>query len=184
MWRNAPHLRNGSAAKKAELTYEQYLEFHKRYYHPSNSYIYLYGDMDMKEKLEWIDQKYLSDFEAAPIDSEIKMQEAFTETKEIIEEYPLAEGESNVDKTYLSYNSVIDVSLNKELYVAFQILEYVLVDNPGAPLKQALLEAGIGKDILSSYDNGILQPYFSVVAKNANETQKNEFLQVYKNTFF
>lgn len=164
------------------LTYEQYLEFHKRYYHPSNSYIYLYGDMDMKEKLEWIDQKYLSDFEAAPIDSEIKMQEAFTETKEIIEEYPLAEGESNVDKTYLSYNSVIDVSLNKELYVAFQILEYVLVDNPGAPLKQALLEAGIGKDILSSYDNGILQPYFSVVAKNANETQKNEFLQVYKNT--
>lgn len=164
------------------LTYEDYLAFHKKYYHPSNSYIYLYGDMDMAEKLNWIDENYLSDFSYAPVDSEIKRQEPFAQMREVVDQYPLTEGESMEDKTYLSYNTVVDTSLNKELYVAFQILEYVLVDNPGAPLKQALLDAGIGKDILSSYDNGIFQPVFSVIAKDANEEQKEEFLKVYRET--
>ena len=164
------------------LTYEDYLAFHKKYYHPSNSYIYLYGDMDMEEKLAWIDENYLSHFDYAPVDSKIQMQPAFEKTREVVDSYPLTEGESLEDKTYLSFNTVIDTSLNKELYVAFQILEYVLVDNPGAPLKQALLDAGIGKDILSSYDNGILQPVFSIIAKDANEDQKEQFLQVYRDT--
>lgn len=164
------------------LTYENYLAFHKKYYHPSNSYIYLYGDMDMEEKLAWIDENYLSHFDYAPVDSQIQMQTPFEETREIVDSYPLTEGETLTDKTYLSFNTVIDTSLNKELYVAFQILEYVLVDNPGAPLKQALLDAGIGKDILSSYDNGILQPVFSIIAKDANKEQKEQFMKVFRDT--
>ena len=168
----------GDPACIPDLTYEQYLEFHKRYYHPSNSYIYLYGDMDVKEKLEWIDEKYLSNFTYAPVDSEIKMQTPFDKTREVVAHYPLAEGQEENNQTYLSYNSVVDTSLNKELYVAFEILEYVLVDMPGAPVKQALLDAGIGNDILGSYDNGILQPIFSIIAKGANEEQKEEFLRV------
>lgn len=164
------------------LTYENYLEFHKKYYHPSNSYIYLYGDMDVEEKLRWMDEKYLSHFSYAPVDSEIKFQKPFAKTKEVVEAYPLTEGEDSKDKTYISYNTVVDTSLNKELYVAFQILEYVLIDNPGAPLKQALLDKGIGKDILSSYDNGILQPVFSIIAKDANEEQKDAFMDVLTST--
>ena len=46
-----------------ELTYGQFLDFHRKYYHPSNSYIYLYGNMDMEEKLRWLDENYLSDFD-------------------------------------------------------------------------------------------------------------------------
>ena len=80
------------------------------------------------------------------------------------------------DNTFLSYNKVIGTSLDKELYVAFEILDYALLSAPGAPLKKALLEAGIGKDILGSYDNGVYQPIFSVVAKNANPEQKEEFV--------
>ena len=57
-----------------KLMYEQFLEFHSRYYHPSNSYIYLYGDMDMEEKLEWLDREYLSKFDTLQIDSAIKEQ--------------------------------------------------------------------------------------------------------------
>lgn len=164
------------------LTYENYLEFHKKYYHPSNSYIYLYGDMDVEEKLRWMDEKYLSHFSYAPVDSEIKFQKPFAKTKEVVEAYPLTEGEDSKDKTYISYNTVVDTSLNKELYVAFQILEYVLIDNPGAPLKQALLDKGIGKDILSSYDNGILQPVFSIIVKDANEEQKDAFMDILTST--
>ncbi len=53
-----------------ELTYEEFLEFHRTYYHPSNSYIYLYGNMDMEEKLNWLDQEYLSAFDSLYVDSE------------------------------------------------------------------------------------------------------------------
>lgn len=164
------------------LTYEQYLAFHKKYYHPSNSYIYLYGDMDVEEKLRWMDEKYLSHFDYAPVDSEIHMQKAFSETREVRHVYSLSKQESKEEKTYLSYNVVVDTVLNIELYLAFQILEAVLIDSPGAPLKQAFLDRGIGKDVLSSYDNGILQPIFSVIAKNADENQKDVFVQTYKET--
>ncbi len=161
-----------------DLTYEQFLDFHRRYYHPSNSYIYLYGDMDMEEKLDWLDREYLSSFDAREVDSKIRYQEPFEEMKEKVIPYSITSEESENDNTYLSYNKVIGTSLDKELYLAFQILDYALLSAPGAPLKKALTDAGIGKDIMGSYDNGIYQPIFSVISKNANEEQKQEFTEL------
>ena len=126
-----------------ELTYEQFLEFHSRYYHPSNSYIYLYGDMDMEEKLEWLDREYLSKFDTLQIDSAIREQAPFDAVKEIEMEYSIASDESEEDNTYLSYNKVIGTSLDRELYLAFQVLDYALLSAPGAPLKKALVDTGI-----------------------------------------
>lgn len=165
-----------------ELTYEAFLEFHKTYYHPSNSFIYLYGNMDMAEKLLWLDQEYLSQYNRKEVDSRIQMQKAFDQRKEGEITYSITEDESEVDATYLSISSVVGTDLDPKLYLAFQILEYTLIDAPGAPLKQALLDAGIGHDILGGYDSGILQPYFSVVAKNANREQKDAFVSVVKET--
>ena len=165
-----------------KLTYEQFLEFHSRYYHPSNSYIYLYGDMDMEEKLEWLDREYLSKFDTLQIDSAIREQAPFDAVKEIEMEYSIASDESEEDNTYLSYNKVIGTSLDRELYLAFQVLDYALLSAPGAPLKKALVDAGIGKDIMGSYDNGIYQPIFSIIAKNANLEQKEEFLSIVERT--
>ena len=159
-----------------ELTYEQFLDFHRKYYHPSNSYIYLYGDMNMEEKLRWLDEKYLSDFENEPVDSEIHLQKPFTEMKEVVQEYSIASEESEEDNTYLSYNKVIGTTLDEKLYLAFEILDYALLSAPGAPLKKALLDAQIGKDIYGSYDDGVLQPFFSIVAKGAKTSQKEEFV--------
>ncbi len=164
-----------------ELTYEQFLNFHRKYYHPSNSFIYLYGDMDMEEKLVWIDQHYLDDFEAITVDSEIQYQEPFEKMVETTIPYSIASEESEEDNTYLSYNKVIGTVLDKELYLAFQILDYALLSAPGAPLKKALTDAEIGKDIMGSYDNGILQPIFTVVSKNANEDQKQAFADLIEN---
>lgn len=161
-----------------ELTYEQFLDFHRKFYHPSNSYIYLYGDMDIEEKLHWLDQEYLGKYDREPVDSRIRFQEPFAEMQEKVIPYSIASEESEEDNTYLSYNKVVGTSLDKELYLAFQILDYALLSAPGAPLKKALTDAGIGKDIMGSYDNGIYQPIFSVIAKNANEEQKEEFIQV------
>ena len=161
-----------------ELTYEQFLDFHRKYYHPSNSYIYLYGDMDMEEKLEWLDKNYLSNFEEEFVDSAIMYQQPFEKMVEKTIPYSIASEESEEENTYLSYNKVIATSLDKELYLAFQILDYALLSAPGAPLKKALTDAEIGKDIMGSYDNGIYQPIFSIVAKNANEDQKQAFVDV------
>ena len=165
-----------------ELTYEQFLDFHRKFYHPSNSYIYLYGDMDMEEKLRWLDEKYLSDFDTVPVDSAIRFQQPFDQMREVVQEYSIASEESEEEGTYLSYNKVIGTSLDEKLYLAFQILDYALLSAPGAPLKKALLDAGIGKDILGSYDNGVYQPVFSVIAKNAELEQKEEFIRVIEDT--
>ena len=101
---------------------------------------------------------------------------------EITKDYPIASSESTENNAYLAYNAAVDTVLNKEYYVAFDILDYALLGAPGAPLKQALLDAGIGKDIISSYDNSTYQPIFSVVAKNANESDRERFLQVIRET--
>ncbi len=161
-----------------DLTYEQFLDFHRTYYHPSNSYIYLYGDMDMEERLDWLDREYLSFFDEKEVDSRIRFQEPFGEVKEHTFSYSIASDEPEEENTYLSYNKVIGTSLDRELYLAFQILDYALLSAPGAPLKKALTDAGIGKDIMGSYDNGIYQPIFSVIAKNAEESQKEEFVEL------
>ena len=165
-----------------ELTYEQFLDFHRTYYHPSNSYIYLYGDMDMAEKLTWLDEAYLCHYEARPVDSAIPMQSPFEEPVEEEIFYSITEEEPEDHATYLSVNTVVGTDLDPRLYLGFQILEYALVNVPGAPLKKALMDAGIGEDILGGYENSILQPYFSVVAKGAEKEQKGEFLTVVKGT--
>lgn len=165
-----------------ELTYENYLAFYKKYYHPSNSYIYLYGDMDMAEKLKWLDTEYLSKYEKVQVDSEIRLQKAFDTPVEREFFYSVTDAEELSDATYLSVNTVAGNELSPKEYIGFQILEYVLLDAPGAPLKEALLDAGIGDDIMGGYENGILQPFFSVIAKNANKEQKGEFLAVVKGT--
>ena len=165
-----------------ELRYEQFLEFHSKYYHPSNSYIYLYGDMDMEEKLIWLDRTYLSAFDAQSIDSEIGLQKPFAAMRELEMNYSISSNEDENDNTFLSYNKVIGTSLDKELYQAFQVLDYALLSAPGAPLKKVLIEEGIGKDIMGSYENGIYQPTFSVIAKNANADQKDAFVKLIEDT--
>lgn len=160
------------------LTYEEFLDFHKKYYHPSNSYIYLYGDFDIEERLNYIDKEYLSKFDRLEIDSSIGIQKEFDSVRTVVKEYSVTSDEPLEDNTYMSVNSVISTSLDRKLYIAFQIIEYALLSAPGAVLKQALLDKGICKDVQSVYENGIYQPYFSIIVKNSNESSKQEFLNV------
>lgn len=164
------------------LTQEDFIAFHKRYYHPSNSYIYLYGDMNAAEELTFIDEEYLQNFDYAEIDSALTDEPAFEKPVEVREYYSIAENESEQDNTYLTYNTVVGTSADKKLCTAFSILEYALLLAPGAPLKKALIDAGLGKDILSSFDDGIKQPNFSIIAKNANAEDLERFIQVLEDT--
>lgn len=165
-----------------KLTYEAYLDFYHKYYHPSNSYIYLYGDMDVVERLKWLDKEYLSRYDYKKVNSEINKQPAFDEIRNVETQYSITMDDSQENKTYLSYNRVVGDTLDEMLYQAFDVLDYALVSSPGAPVKQALIDAGIGDDVYGSYDAGILQPVFSFVAKNANACQADEFESIIENT--
>ncbi len=165
-----------------ELSYEQFLDFHKCYYHPSNSYIYLYGDMDFEERLAWLDEAYLSQFDRLNVDSVVPVQQGFGSVREVKDYYSLTEGDSIDENTYLSYNAAIGTSSSSKLNLSMAILDYVLVDSPGAPIKQALLDAGVGRDIMSSYSNEYLQPMYSIVAKNTYEDKKEEFIRIIRDT--
>ncbi len=168
----------GDPEQIPELTYEEYLDFHRKYYHPSNSYLYLYGDMDIAEKLKWLDEEYLGGYEKKEVDSVIREQKPFDAPVDVCGRYSIASGESEEERTYLSCNMVVGSVLDPKLYQAFDVLGYALLGAPGAPLKQALLDAGIGKDIVGGYDNSTRQPFFSIIAKNTDLSKKEMFLSV------
>lgn len=159
-----------------QLKYEDMLAYHTKYYHPSNSYIYMYGNMDMVEKLEWLDQEYLSAFERMDIDSRINLQPAFSKQAYVENEYSINTHEAVEDNTFLSYNAVIGTNLDMELSISFQILHYALVRGPGAPLRKALMKTGIAKNIVGTYMNNMLQPVFSITAMQSNKEQLSIFM--------
>ncbi len=164
------------------LTYQQFLDFHRMFYHPSNSFIYLYGDMDMEEKLEWLDREYLGKFEAISVNSAVKKQMPFAEVKEIRKPYSVAEGEDTKNAAYLSYNVSIGEGQDVTLCTAFEILKYTLLSSPGAPLKKALLEAKIGAEVVGSFDMELKGAYLSIVAKNTQLEKKEQFLSIITDT--
>lgn len=161
-----------------QLTYAQFLDFHRKYYHPSNSYIYLYGNMDVAEKLAFIDEAYLCQFDNTRVDSAIAKQAPFAHTSVTRGEYPIGNDDREDNAAYMAYSWVVGDSLDAKLCLGFQILEYALMEAPGAPLKQALLDKGFGEDIYGMFETSLIQPYLSIIIKNINEEDRDEIVQV------
>lgn len=172
----------GDPSAIPDLSAETFLAFHKQYYHPSNSYIFLYGDMDVQEQLAWLDEAYLSAFDRIDPVQEIPEQTPFDAVQEMAAYYPITASEDEKNKAYFCYSAAAGSLRNVTETIAMEILEYLLMEAPGAPLKEALAAAGIGEDFFGAYDNGILQPSFSIVAKNADEGSREKFLAVIKET--
>ncbi|MBQ8682583.1 MAG: insulinase family protein [Selenomonadales bacterium] len=165
-----------------DLTQEAFLSFHRAYYHPSNSYIFLYGDCDIEEKLAFIDSEYLSNFTRLELDSTIAYQKLFDSAKEVYETYPISAEEDTKDKTFLSLNYIVGDAKEVEVVLAMQILSHLLLKSQAAPLKKALSEAGIGKDVSGSCNDGLLQPTFSIWLSGANQEDAPRFTEVVKST--
>ena len=172
----------GDPAAIPSLTYEAFKNFHSKFYHPSNSYITLYGNFDAIERLDYMDKEYLSKFDRIKVDSDIPFQKPFKEHKEVNISYPVGRDETLDDKTFYTFNAVIGKYDDIELVYAMNIITQILLNMPGAPLKQALLNAGIAKDISGSFDNSMLQPVFSIMATNAKSDKLDEFKGIIKNT--
>ena len=158
------------------LTYEKFKEFHKKYYHPSNSYITLYGNCNMEETLKWIDEEYLSNFDKIEIDSSLEVQKPFDKLREKVVLYPVSKEQGTENKTLMSYNVALQPATPACDLMAIDVITQVLLQAAGAPLVQALLEEKIGDVVTGSFDSGILQPVFSITTKNTNESEKEKFV--------
>ncbi len=166
------------------LTYEEFLDFHRRYYHPSNSYLFLYGDFDIEERLGFLDEAYLSHFDAIDPKTEIVPQTHFGEKKPrcVSEAYPIGIDESPDGKFTFAYGAACGTNLNQLDRMAWSVLSEILINMPGAPLKQALMAAGIGSRISGWFNSEIIEGTFSVTALNAKEEDYEKFYSVIRET--
>lgn len=163
------------------LTYEKFKAFHQKYYHPANSYIYLYGNGDMDKELAFINENYLSGTDRIDVDSHIPMQKPLAEPKVVHGQYGIPEGAATDGKTYIARNSVYGLNTDQEFSIALDILAEALVNHQAAPLRLALQKAGIGRDVSASTDT-IQQPVFGITVTNAEAKDLPRFDQVYRDT--
>lgn len=136
----------------------------------------------MEERLEWLDKEYLSNFDKEDVDSDIPLQKSFDEVRYVTDEYSIAEEEDEKEKTYLSYNVVMNDILDVKKTVALDCIHYALLGSAGAPVKQALIDAGIGKDILGDYNRYTRQTYLSIIAKDTESDRIDEFVKIIEDT--
>lgn len=162
----------GSPAVIPNLTYDYFVNFHKRYYHPSNSIIFLYGDGDTDEELAFINDNYLNEYSYQNIPPNLGVQEAFEKPKEIKMSYGISNDDEVNNKSYLSLNYSIGRALDRELVLSFEILEYILLTANNALLKNKLINSGIVKVVTGRFEGGIKQPYLNITIKNTDEENK------------
>ncbi|KAK9096895.1 hypothetical protein Sjap_022392 [Stephania japonica] len=154
------------------LTFEEFKEFHRKYYHPSNARIWFYGDDDPSERLRILSE-YLDMFDEspAPNESKIEPQKLFTEPIRIIEKYPAGEGGDLKKKHMVCVNWLLsDKPLDVESELALGFLDHLLLGTPASPLRRVLLESGLGEAIVGGgIEDELLQPQFSVGLKGVSE---------------
>ena len=163
------------------LTRDKYLETYERNYHPSNSYIYLYGDLDINETLKFINEDYLSKFEKKEIHSVINKQKPFSERIKVTSAYPLAADSPVDNRTYLSLSYVLDTEIYTDSPLAVSALSAILIGSQSSPLKNALLTSGIGEEVFG-YVTTDLQPTLNIIVKNCNGDKAEEFARIVDET--
>ena len=164
-----------------DLTYEEFQEFYRVHYHPSNSYIFLYGDMNIEEQLAFLNDEYLSHFDAIAVHTEVALQAPFTEGKVVSYPYSVGSEEPTDNRTLHSFAYVLP-DVTPEHSLAFEVLTHALLTSPAAPLKQALVKAGIGSDVSGYYLDSIRQPMWTVQATGSNLDKQADLQRIVEST--
>ena len=164
-----------------DLTYEEFQEFYRVHYHPSNSYIFLYGDMNIEEQLAFLNDEYLSHFDAIEVHTEVALQAPFTEGKVVSYPYSVGSEETTDNRTLHSFAYVLP-DVTPEHSLAFEVLTHALLTSPAAPLKQALVKAGIGSDVSGYYLDSIRQPMWTVQATGSNLDKQADLQRIVEST--
>ena len=164
------------------LSFREFTEFHRRFYHPSNSYIYLYGDMDIEETLRFIDEEYLSHFSRHAVDSAVRLQSPFARRKQLEQSYGIAAGDDEKNKAIHSLYIAFPDQMSTAESMGLKILNYTLIEMDGAPLKKAVVDAGIGNDLTGSYSDSYRQPVWEIETTGSEPEMQQKFAQVLDST--
>jgi Zn-dependent M16 (insulinase) family peptidase len=171
----------GSPEAIPDLTQENFEKFHGKFYHPTNSYIFLYGDQDLHKCLEFINDEYLIEFDRIEIPSHIEDVAAFENMVEQLSEYSISEEEDEKNKTFLALSFACENTSNAQEYLAMKILYNMFIESSASPIKEALLKEGIGECILTIDDMNMdptKQDMFVVAVKNTDVSKKEQFKKV------
>ncbi|MFX0549336.1 insulinase family protein [Hathewaya histolytica] len=174
------HNSGGDPKKITELSFEELKDFHKRYYHPSNSYTFLYGDINILEKLEFLDKSYFNKYNKTEVKSAIEEEKPFCERRNDIFNYPISKEEKVGGKSFLTYNFAINDKA-KDVDLGISILNDMLLSNPNSPLIKNLKKYGFN-NISGSYVTQQKQPFFTIIASNTEENRMTEFKNIVNNT--
>ncbi|MCX6277637.1 MAG: insulinase family protein [Bacteroidetes bacterium] len=175
------HESGGTPAAIPTLTISEFLQFHQKYYHPENSYIFLYGNADLDEELTFIDNSYLEKFEKTGNAITIEDQPPFNAMHDVTEYYQFLGEAEAASQTFLTYNFVAGQNTDLALTLALDVLCEVLVNQESAPLRLALAAQGIGQDVSASSSN-FKQHAVQIAAINANPGEKQKFLEIIVDT--
>lgn len=171
----------GDPAVIPQLSYQEFINFHKKYYSPSNSFIYLYGDCDMEERMTWLDENYLSKFEKVEFNTEVKPQKPFDKIRKLTISYPISESEKEEHKSKIAYAFAFD-NISDEEQMATGIIDDILINDPGAPLKKALLDAKVGSSVELSSNASLVTSMDCLIVSETDKDQKDKILSVYHQT--
>lgn len=152
-----------------DLTYEAFKDFHQQYYHPSNAFIYFYGDDAPEKRLEVVDA-YLKDFDRVNVDSAVAMQPRYNQPRRAEQSYEVTP-EDESPKAMLTVNWLLPDGANAEEKLAFSILNEILIGTPASPLRKALIDSGLGEDLTGrGVETSLAQMMFSVGMKGVQPT--------------
>lgn len=175
------HDSGGNPANIPELTYDAFLDFHSRYYHPSNSYILLAGDLDFDERLDYLDREYLSHFDSKDPDSAIQGHDFYDGLREFQATYDLSEGEDPEGKNYFAFALTAKVDPTPEDLLLRNFFQELLIESENGLLKKPLQAAGIGEDVYSELS--VTNTWdFSVVAYRARADRYEDFKSIVTDT--
>lgn len=151
-----------------DMTYEQFLDCHRRFYSPSNAYVYLDGDVDIDTVLAILDEEYLSGFEPGERLPVPALQRPVKAQPQRIE-YELSAEEDEHDRYRLAWGRVVGEITDRERMTAMQVLCTVLCGNNQSVLTREMLAAGLGEAVSMMVWDGCAQPFVKLEVRNVKE---------------
>jgi len=160
-----------------DLTFEQFMAFHKTYYHPSNAYIYFYGNDHTDERFRVINE-YLKNFDRAEAGSAIPLQARFTQPQKFVHKYDAGQETDLSKKGMAQVNWLLTETIDREKKLALRMLSHILIGTSAAPLHKALIDSGLGEDVTGGLESELREMYFSAGLKGiaVNDAEKVESL--------
>ena len=177
------HESGGDPRRIPDLSYDQFVEFHRLHYHPSNCTLFFYGDAPLDLELAFVQQRFLGQFDQPVAKAAIKEGHSITAPLMIEDTYPVQPGSPTEQKTFLAISSAVGTVRDRKLNASFQIIANILFNSDGSPLKKAIFNAALCKDFGGLFlTNSSFKTLMITYLVGTDPEKRDHFLALYKST--